>query len=270
MAPPAKNSSGEGGAHLPPNFKMLPKTFLRCFLLIACVAFVADHARAQVPSETASGPVDEVRAQLLSSLAGELTAHFSAEGDLQLELSRPWQPVSGKSGETNTGLAVKLTEFPAALSSTLLLRVRVTEGSQPPREESVLCRAQLWRDAWVAQTPADRGESFDPGRCDVRRIDALRERDAIPASFVNSTDWSYLRPVSAGRLLTWRDISRRALVRKGQVIDVSALDGSLQVNLKALAMQDGGKGETVRVRNIESRREFAALVVGENRAQVNF
>lgn len=35
-------------------------------------------------------------------------------------------------------------------------------------------------------------------------------------------------------------------------------------------MQDGGKGETVRVRNLESRREFAALVVGENRAQVRF
>ena len=243
---------------------------LCCMLLTAGVVLASSQAPAQVRNETADDAVDAVRAQLLGSLAQELTAHFNAEGELQLELARPWQPSAGKPSDTNAGITAKLIEFPATLSSTLLLRVRVTEGSQQPRDETVLCRAQLWRDAWVAQTPADRGEFFDPAQCDVRRIDALRERDAIPASFINSTDWSYLRPVPAGRLLTWRDLSRRALVRKGQVIDVSALDGFLQVNLKALAMQDGGKGETVRVRNIESRREFAALVVGENRAQVNF
>ncbi|HRP03561.1 MAG TPA: flagellar basal body P-ring formation chaperone FlgA [Opitutaceae bacterium] len=247
-----------------------PIHFLRCLLLATGAALAFGHARAQAPSETAADPLVELRTGLLSSLAQELTAHFNTEGELQLELARPWQPITGKAGDSKEGVTAKLIEFPAALSSTLLLRIRITEGSQSPREESVLCRAQLWRDAWVAQTPADRGDFFDPAACDVRRIDALRDRDAIPASFINSTDWSYLRPVPAGRLLTWRDISRRALVRKGQVIDVSALDGFLQVNLKALAMQDGGKGETVRVRNIESRREFAALVVGENRAQVNF
>lgn len=254
----------------PPNFMKLPAHFFRCILLTAGVVLASSHARAQVQSETGADPIAELRTGLLTSLARELTTHFNAEGELQLELARPWQPVTTKPGDANAGVTARLIEFPAALSSTLLLRVRVTEGSQPPREESVLCRAQLWRDVWVARTPADRGDFFDPAECDVRRIDALRERDAIPASFINSTDWSYLRPVPAGRLLTWRDLSRRALVRKGQVIDVSALDGFLQINMKALAMQDGGKGETVRVRNIESRREFAALVVGENRAQVNF
>ncbi len=250
---------------------MIPRThFVRWTLLAAAVALCSGPLRLQAQSETAPGPVDELRALLLGSLAQELVAHFNLEGELQLETSRPWTPAVAGVVEAGTPVTAKLMEFPTMLSSSLLLRVRVTEGSQAPREDTVLCRAHLWRDAWVTQTPADRGAAFDPMQCDVRRIDALRDREAIPASFVNSTDWSFLRPVPAGRLLTWRDVARRALVRKGNVIDVTATDGSLQVNLKALAMQDGGKGETVRVRNLESRREFAALVVGENRAQVRF
>lgn len=243
--------------------------FVRFSLLAVAILLFSSLARAQNET-TAAGPVDELRVQLLASLAQELTAQFNLEGELQLEATRPWMPATTASLEDKTAVSVKLIEFPTALASSLLLRVRVTAGSQAPREDTVLCRAQLWRDAWVTQTPADRGAAFDPMQCDVRRIDALRDREAIPASFVNSTDWSFLRPVPAGRLLTWRDVARRALVRKGNVIDVTATDGSLQVNLKALAMQDGGKGETVRVRNLESRREFAALVVGENRAQVRF
>lgn len=243
--------------------------FVRFSLLAVAILLFSSLARAQNETTTA-GPVDELRVQLLASLAQELTAQFNLEGELQLEATRPWMPATAASLEDKTAVSVKLIEFPTALASSLLLRVRVTAGSQAPREDTVLCRAQLWRDAWVTQTPADRGAAFDPMQCDVRRIDALRDREAIPASFVNSTDWSFLRPVPAGRLLTWRDVARRALVRKGNVIDVTATDGSLQVNLKALAMQDGGKGETVRVRNLESRREFAALVVGENRAQVRF
>jgi len=250
-----------------PDFMKSPRSAFTATLLAIVTLLLPVRTFAEAAPE--SGAADELRARLLSEIAQELSAHFNAEGELQLEVMRPWLPVKGPA-EAASGVTARLAEFPTALASTLLLRVRVIEASQEPREETVLCRAQLWRDAWVVQTPADRGAAFDPTQCDARRIDALRERDAIPASFVNSSDWSYLRPVPAGRLLTWRDLSRRALVRKGQVIDVSALDGSLHVSLKALAMQDGGKGETVRVRNLESRREFAALVVGENRAQVRF
>ena len=65
-------------------------------------------------------------------------------------------------------------------------------------------------------------------------------------------------------------LSRRALVRKGEVIDVTATDGALSITMKALAMENGSAGETVRVRNIESKKEFPVLVVADARAQVRF
>jgi flagella basal body P-ring formation protein FlgA len=40
--------------------------------------------------------------------------------------------------------------------------------------------------------------------------------------------------------------------------------------MKALAMENGAQGDTVTVRNPVSQKNFAAVVVDENRAQVRF
>lgn len=222
----------------------------------------------------AAAPADDsrtLRGSLLESLARDLSTHFNAEGDLVLEPVRPWHP-GGEAAALGTpeGWSVRVVEFPAALSGAILVRVRLTGPDGRPNEETLAFRAQLWREAWVARTPFERGGALDPASCDVRRIDALREREALSTSIVQPGDWMFQRNVPAGRLVSWRDVVRRALVRKGDVIEVAAVDGPLQVTLKAQAMQDGGRGETVRVRNLDSKREFAALVVAPNRAEVRF
>jgi flagella basal body P-ring formation protein FlgA len=71
-------------------------------------------------------------------------------------------------------------------------------------------------------------------------------------------------------MLTWRDITRRPLVKKGDVVEVSANSGQLLVTMKALAMESGAQGDTVTVRNPISLKNFAAVVVDENRVQVRF
>jgi len=71
-------------------------------------------------------------------------------------------------------------------------------------------------------------------------------------------------------MLTWRDITRRPLVKKGDIVEVSASTGLLVVTMKALAMESGAQGETVTVRNPESHKNFSAIVVDENRVKVRF
>lgn len=247
--------------------------FLISFALLALLLASPGAAQSETPAvSTPRGVADEVRARLLSLVSRDLVDHFNVEGDLQLDPLRPWAlpPATGAAAQTTDGWTVSLVEFPGQLASSMLFRIRITSPAGTTLDETLTCRAQLWRDAWVVRTPFERGAMFDPSSCDLRRIDALRERDVISTSLVRTQEWTFLRPVPAGRLVTWRDVSRRALVRKGSVIEVAAVDGPLQITLKAVAMQDGGQGETVRVRNIESKREFAALVVAENRAQVRF
>jgi flagella basal body P-ring formation protein FlgA len=63
---------------------------------------------------------------------------------------------------------------------------------------------------------------------------------------------------------------RRPLVKKGDFVEVSAVDGLLVVTMKALALESGAQGETVTVRNPESQKNFSAMVVDENRVRVRF
>ena len=111
--------------------------------------------------------------------------------------------------------------------------------------------------------------TFDPGLLDVRRVDIFHERDVVPAS-VGDRTFIFSRALSAGRLLTWRDIGRRPLVRKGELVEVSVAEGQLNISMKGLAMQNGAQGEAVQVRNLESKKEFTAFVIDENRVQVRF
>jgi flagella basal body P-ring formation protein FlgA len=130
-------------------------------------------------------------------------------------------------------------------------------------------KAQLWRDAWVTRQPGNRGDPLDRAALDVRRVDALRDRDSLPASS-ELEELSYARSVPADRVLMWRDVAKRLLVRKGEIVEVSASDGQLTITMKALAMQSGGVGDLVVVRNLESKKDISGQVVAENRVRVRF
>lgn len=205
------------------------------------------------------------RDQFVADLARDLSAHFNLEGELQLELVRAWNP------PTRVSANWKLTvlDYPAMPTSSMLVRCRVLADNEAAGEFSLVVRANLWRDAWVAKEPLVAGAAFDPTLLEARRVDLFREREVVPA-VVGDRSYIFTRAVAAGRLLTWRDLNRRPLVRKGQVVEVSAIDGLMRITLKALAMENGAQGDTVTVRNPESRKDFSALVIDENQVQVRF
>ncbi len=235
--------------------------FLVSLLLAFAASTLAPAARAQNSATTDMAPA-ALRTALLADVASQLSAHFRSEGELLLESVRPLHLPSSA-----TPLAVEVLEFPVALASSMIVRVRV--GATDSVEHTLVVRAQLSREVWVTRAPSERDASFDPAQLDTRRVDVLRERDSIPVT-ESCADYTFNRVVPAGRILAWRDVSRRALVKRGQVIEVSAVDGTLSITMKALAMENGAAGETVKVRNLDSKKEFNALVVADSRAQIRF
>ena len=213
----------------------------------------------------ADAPTPLTREQILSSLAQEITAHYNLDGELQLELVRDWAPPA----RLASAWRVTVLEYPSVASSSMMVRARILAGSALVTETSFVLRASLWRDAWATRQPLTIGGTFDVALLEARRVDLFRERDVVPAA-VGDRTYIFSRAVSAGRLLTWHDIARRPIVKKGDFVEVSASDGALLVTMKALAMENGARGDTVTVRNPESLKNFAAVVVDENRVQVRF
>lgn len=224
---------------------------------------------ADAPAATAPAVATPLtRDDLIAVVARDLTAHFNLEGELQLELLRAWTPPA----RVATTWEVSVLEYPSAASSSMLVRIRVAADGKvvsTAADSALVLRAVLWRDTWAARQPLVLGATFDPAALETRRVDLFREREALPAA-VGDRSFIYTRAVSPGRLLTWRDIARRPLVKKGEFVEVSAASGLLVVTMKALAMENGAQGDTVTVRNPESQKNFAAVVVDENRVQVRF
>ena len=201
----------------------------------------------------------------VAALSRDLSAHFNLEGDLQLELLRAWVPPAVVAADWQ----VVVSEYPSVASTAMLLRCRWVADGVPAGEATLTFRAALWRDAWVARQPVANGALFDPATLETRRVDLFRDRDALPANVGDQT-FVFARAVNPGRLVTWRDVTRRPLVRKGDLVEVTAADGMLAITMKALALQSGAQGEAVTLRNLESRKDFTAFVIDENRAQVRF
>ncbi len=206
-------------------------------------------------------------ASLAAALAGDLKSHYNLEGDLDIQFSRPWTPPAA-AATVDADWSVLVLDYPATPSSSMLVRCRIRCGHDTQEAQLVL-RAALWRDAWVVRLPLTVGTVFDPSRLEVRRSDMLRDHDLVPAS-EGDRAYVFSRPVPVGRMLTWHDVARHPLVHKGDMVEVFAVDGMLLVRMKAVAMSSGAQGETVTVRNPDSRKEFTALVTDENRVKVQF
>ena len=236
-------------------FKIFPVVFV-ALLLAVPAALRADE-------DPVAGPLS--RDYVLTTLSKDLAAHYNLEGDLQIELIRAWSPPDRVASKWE----IAIFDYPSAVSSTMFLRCRILADGARVAEVSLTLHASLWRDAWASRQPLTVGATFDAAMLEARRIDTLRDRDVLPAA-VGDRSYIFTRAVGAGRLLTWHDIGRRPLVKKGEVVEVSAADGLLLITMKGVAMENGAQGETVTIRNPESRRIFAATVVEENRVQVRF
>ena len=149
----------------------------------------------------------------------------------------------------------------------MVVRYRVFADSVPVEDATVILHASLWRDAWFAREPLVSGGNLESALVEPRRIDCFRVRDGIPADTAQS-DFILTRSVQAGAMLTWFDIGHRPLVRKGDMIEVSANEGLLHVSMKALALQNGALGDMVTVRNPESLKTIPAQVVGESHVEI--
>jgi flagella basal body P-ring formation protein FlgA len=242
--------------------RFIPVSLLLGACLVAARTVPA-AAMEKVPGGSEAAPL--AQADVLTSLTRDLAAHFNLEGELQLELLRPWTPPGSLASEWK----IVVTEYPAVVGSSMLVRCRITADGGRVGDALLQLRAALWREVWFSREPLTPGAVFDPAQLESRRVDSLRERDALPAAVGDGT-FIFARSLPAGRLVTWRDVARRPLVRKGDVVDVSAIEGQLAVTLKAMAMENGAQGDVITVRNLDSKKNITAFVIDENHVQVRF
>jgi len=97
----------------------------------------------------------------------------------------------------------------------------------------------------------------------AERRDILAFRDALPAVAFEDPALELAENLVAGVPLTLRMIRSRPLIHRGTVVDAVVADGSMTISIKVEALEDGLRGQSVRVRNLKSRHEFWGKVQNE-------
>lgn len=166
---------------------------------------------------------------------------------------------------------VSLMDLPGRLTrGNTLLRFQIENENGVLGEWSIPARVHLFTDVWFPRKNVRRGELASASDFEIGQVDLLAEPDAVPATMEALLRHEYSRDLSPGRALAWKDLAPRALVRKGNLVEVNAVQGLLAITMRAIARQDGSEGDIILLRNPDSAKEFAARVTGENRAEVAF
>ena len=74
--------------------------------------------------------------------------------------------------------------------------------------------------------------------------------------------------IMPGLPLTSRSVRLRAIVHRGKLADAVINDGTLTLSVKVEVLEDGLPGQTIRVRNLKSKKEFRGKVHNEETIHV--
>jgi len=184
-----------------------------------------------------------------------------------LEFSRPWAAIKLPASDA----VVTVTDFPReGMTSSLLVRCKVVSGGVTVGEWQVSLRAHLWQQVWVATVGLDRGQALEDSMVTEQKVDVLLNRNALLTVENNPSLYEVVQSVSAGSPLTKRQVTEKPIIRKNQIVEVTANRGAIAINMKAQALENGAAKALIKMRNLDSRREFNAQVVDETHVNVLF
>lgn len=69
------------------------------------------------------------------------------------------------------------------------------------------------------------------------------------------------RPLLAGQTLTFRDLKKELVLKKGQMVKAIFGQEGLEISITAQAEENGSVGDVIKVKNLDSQKMFAAKIV---------
>jgi flagella basal body P-ring formation protein FlgA len=200
-------------------------------------------------------------------VVGALQKNYVKErGELELRLTNPWTPVA----IPDDPLTVRILDLPSAgVTPSFIVRFELVTGTETVGQWQLPLTARIWRDVWVATGKVPRGAAVREAELGQERRDLLSLRDPVIHLNPDDTNLEFSENLSAGTPLSSRALRPRTVVFRGHVLDAIVQDGSLVISVKVEALENGAPGQTVRVRNINSKREFRGKVQNEETVLVS-
>lgn len=207
-------------------------------------------------------------ALLKEMLTGVLQKEYVKDhGELELRFGRPWNNIL----VPDEALSVKIVEMPTTgVSPSFICRFELIAGNDTVGTYQQPSQAKVWKEIVVARSNLTRGQLVRDADLGLEKRDILNSRDYLTTVPLDDPYLELRENLPPGTQLTARSLRLRSIVKRGRQVDAMFQDDSLTIAVKAEALEDGVPGQIVRVRNLQSRREFKGKVQDEQTVVVIF
>lgn len=213
------------------------------------VAALQDQGLAGIP----------VRLQMPTSVT--LGQEDPLEGRIRRAAHWPWRVAARPDRPVDPA-----TPLPPGLRSGMRsVSLNVATSEEPARFVRVVLR--WYQPQVVAKSHLRKGETIR--REDVFLRLGIQDTYRLLAHSFQQVEGKVLRiPVKAGVPVAMEVLVRDEVVHAGNQVVLSSVVGSVAVEAKGRALEQGAVGDTIRVRNLDTRQIVSGVVVGPGRVEI--
>jgi flagella basal body P-ring formation protein FlgA len=134
-------------------------------------------------------------------------------------------------------------------------------------ERSLAVRLSWSRPAVVAARPVERGKVLDRDDVTVQSVRILRSTP-LASAVEDVLGTVARRNLSAGEPIALNLFSSAPIIQRGDPVIISVRKAGFRIEVRGEALDAGCEGESIRVRNLQSRKVIQAVAVAPGRAEV--
>jgi len=188
-------------------------------------------------------------------VVGFLTKHASALGG-ELEIKDTHAPDAIFLADGRDRLEIQPSSPMKPGRINMLFEVKSADG-KVQRRYAASAFVNVWKTVPCAARPMNRLEQVDLANVQFMRKNLVYNSKAWDGV---GGPWRIVRSVGTGQTITLADIEPVPVIAKGDKVSLVFEGVNLRLHVKAEALSDGGVGQAIQVRNLQSNRKILATV----------
>jgi flagella basal body P-ring formation protein FlgA len=175
----------------------------------------------------------------------------SLEGEMRIEVNTRWQGIVELESAGEPQIRVRRGSS-RPLRGPTVLRVGIDVDGQTLQTMSVTADIRYLRPVLVARYMLGRGEALEESMVEMAERDITTLRNGYFTELALLQDMQTRRSLAEGAVLTRNHVAAIPVVKRGAAVELVARTNRFSATALGEAMQDGGVGERIRVKNSDS------------------
>ncbi len=229
---------------------------------------VDSRVQGEAAAQTLVIPQDVIRGVVSGFVRGQLDASDSLDPEVRIQIDVRWsQDILLETPGVVDYHVRKLSNRP--FRGPTVTRLEISVDGEVVRTMAVTVDTRLFQDVVVTSRTLRRGELLlEDGAVDMEERDVTRLKHGYYTSLEELELIQSSRPIGAGDIITHRHAEPVPVVHRGDQIVMLVRSANMTLQTTGEAMQDGGVGEHIRVRNDQSGKVVRGEILEPGLVQI--